>query len=66
MLNNGGIRYIPETTGIVEYGTVAIHDCDERFFLGGASNRTCTGDVFSTTGRWTHNAPICSGINTSP
>ncbi len=61
MLNSGVIRYMPDVAGEVEYATVAVHECDEGFFLVGVENRTCTGDDTGTTGRWTDNASVCSG-----
>ncbi|XP_064387965.1 uncharacterized protein LOC135336171 isoform X3 [Halichondria panicea] len=62
IINNGVIRYSPDTTGAFNYATVATYICNEGFFLDGVENRTCYGDVSSTAGRWTDTAPVCSGI----
>ncbi len=61
IINNGVIRYSPDTTGAFNYATVATYICNEGFFLDGVENRTCGGDGSSTTGGWTETAPVCSG-----
>ena len=60
-VDNGTVQYNDNTTDLLDFGTDAIHSCNEGFFLVGNSVRICTGNGSSILGVWTGSQPNCSG-----
>ena len=58
---NGTIIYSvddnPENTSFI-FGTIAIHECIQGFYLSGEEERICV-DGHGTTGQWNGSTPTC-------